>query len=268
MDKLLSFQSSSWSIINWILKSKDQLCSKVVLFVPWFERCWTTEPKFRIVWNLLRENLFSTFQFDFPWLGISDWDYFNTSIDSCLQDLNSAILELRKNIIDLKLYIIAHSYWGCIISTLLERFEKVVLISPALNQKELNKYWFVKQYMKKNNPIVEVTWSNYNILLNESWCFLLNKYEEFVNLPIRSTKYNYISNEHLLSVWMNDYSDSFLWYENKILHIQWDKDEVVPIESLNINFPNYFKVQNWDHDIDSKEIAMSWSKPVVEFFKK
>ncbi|MEF2175804.1 MAG: hypothetical protein V3575_05005, partial [Candidatus Absconditabacteria bacterium] len=110
MDKLISFKSYSGDDLNGILKSKFQLNNKIVIFVPGFERCGTTEPKFRYIGNLLRNELFTTFQFDFTGLGISGGDFFDSSIESCTQDLNNAILELNKLISDLKIYIVAHSY--------------------------------------------------------------------------------------------------------------------------------------------------------------
>ncbi|MEF2175871.1 MAG: hypothetical protein V3575_05340, partial [Candidatus Absconditabacteria bacterium] len=173
---------------------------------------------------------------------------------------------LNKLISDLKIYIVAHSYGACIISSMIERFEKIALISPAFNQKELNKYWFTKQYMKKNHPTTEVNWSNFNILLNENSCFLLNKYEEFVYFTKRSTKYNYISNKHLLSVWDKDYSGYFHGYEDKVLHIHGEMDDVVPLQSLNISFQNQFIVKNGDHDIESKDLVASWSSQLFDFF--
>lgn len=267
MNKLVSFSSHFWDTLNWILKSESQSHDKIVVFVPWFERCWTTEPKFRIVWDLLRKNFFSTFQFDFTWLWLSWWDFINSSLESYRAELKNALLELTKLWNCPKIYIIAHSFGCCIISDIIDRFEKVVLISPALNQKELNKYWFVKQYMKKHTPTTSVSWDNFNIFLNENSCYLLNKYEEYVHLPVRSTKYNYIWSSHLLSVWDNDFSSSYCWFENKIFHIHWSKDDVVPLESLNITFQNKLIVENWDHELESKDIALKWSSNVLDFFK-
>lgn len=48
-----------------------------------------------------------------------------------------------------------------------EQIGKIVLIAPALNQRDLLRYWFVTGQMKKANPSIEITWQNYKDYLDE-----------------------------------------------------------------------------------------------------
>lgn len=73
------------------------------------------------------------------------------------------------------------------INKIREQIGKIILIAPALNQRDLLRYWFVTGQMKKTNPSIEITWKNYKDNLNE---------EDFLKDCQRDdkmTKANYIS---------------------------------------------------------------------------
>jgi hypothetical protein len=85
------------------------------------------------------------------------------------------------------------------------------LIAPALNQKDLLRYWFVISQMKKQNPSIEITWQNYKEYLNE---------DDFIKDCKRIdkiTKANYIEANYFLQCKDIDFSNKFDGKD--ILHI-------------------------------------------------
>ncbi|MBU1167453.1 alpha/beta hydrolase [Patescibacteria group bacterium] len=80
--------------------------------------------------------------------------------------------EFEKEIGDCRISVVAHSLGACALATKIEeikdKVEKIVLIAPALNQKDLLRYWFVISQMEKSSPDIDITWQNYKEYLDEN----------------------------------------------------------------------------------------------------
>ena len=94
-----------------------------------------------------------------------------------------------------RVIVVCHSLSACAVSLIANCFNKIVLFAPALNQKELLRYWFVDSLEKEK----EIDWRNYKQYLNE---------EEFLKDCMRSdkmTKANYISSNYFMEGEGKDY---------------------------------------------------------------
>lgn len=83
----------------------------------------------------------------------------------------------------------------------------------------------------------------------------------------KMTKLNYISPDYFLENKNKDYSE--LIKDNKnIFLIHGDKDDKVPLESLNIEFKNKVVIKNGDHDMERPYMFKQWIKKAVNFINK
>lgn len=222
----------------------------VVVMIGGFERAATTEKKFK----KLADNLqFSSFRFDYSGVGLSDGDFSKTTVSSMRKELDDVLNNLKRDYS--RFVIVAHSLSACVIAENYN-FEKIVLVAPALNQRDLLRYYFTISNIDK-----KVTWSNYKEYLNE---------EEFLKnclLDDKMTKGNYISHNYFLENKDKDYSE-ILKNKDNILHIHGDRDDKAPIESLNIKFNNSIIVKNGDHDVERPDMINQWVFKTIDFIGK
>ena len=61
--------------------------------------------------------------------------------------------------------------------------------------------------------------------------------------------------------------NNFKPFLDKILHIHGNKDAVVPLESVSVNFSNQIIVEGGDHDLEKPDQTKQWLEKVVEFLK-
>ncbi|MCK5320942.1 alpha/beta hydrolase, partial [Candidatus Parcubacteria bacterium] len=234
-----------------------QSSDKLVLMCGGFERRTTTEPKFKKLTDLLAKNNISSFRFDYSGCGLSDGDFSKTTVKTMSDELLLAIETIKKKIDFKILIVVAHSLSACVVASLAEKklFEKIILLAPALNQKDLLRYWFVKSNTKK-----DIDWKNYKQYLNEL------QFETDCKREKRTTKSNFIGSEYFLENKEKDYSDLLINAQN-ILHIHGGKDDDVPLESVNIDFTNQLIIKNGNHDLEKPDVFEIWSKKTLNFIK-
>ncbi len=261
--KLLEFLNNENQILRGIITLPDEEIKKGVVCLHGFERCGTTEKKFKILAGILAENMIATFRFDFSGCGLSDGAFKLTTIEKQGKEFLHATNIFQKEIGKRNINIIAHSLGACVFATQIEKLksfiEKIILIAPALNQKDLLRYWFVVSQMKKINPQQEITWQNYTDYLRE---------EDFIKDCQRNdkmTKANYIQPDYFLQGKDIDFSKDFIGFNSNILHIHGSKDAAVPIESLHIKFDNQIIIENGDHDLEKPTQMEQWILKAKDF---
>jgi len=235
---------------------------KIVLMFGGFERPATVEKKFSIISSRLFENNISSFRFDFPGIGLSyEFDFSNTTIDSMVSDF-MFIYEYFKKLGYKKISVICHSLSACVVAKILNekdiQINKIIFIAPALNQKELLRYWFAQKTASKIDKNIEVCFSDYLKYFNEE-DFLKDCKKEN-----RETKNNYLNPAYFLQNKDIDYS-LFINKTHNILLIHGKNDKTVPIESLNIEFENKIIIENGDHDLEKPSIFNQWIDIAFKF---
>lgn len=259
--KLVEFVNQTNDLLRGILLSNGR-SDKAVLMCGGFERSATTEKKFKATADELIKNDIISLRFDYTGCGLSGGDFSKTTVERMSSDLRSAIEFLAKETGVKNISVICHSLSACAIGNLLKdiNFEKIVLIAPALSQKDLLRYWFTISAMEKQNPNTEVSWSNFKDYLDEK------RFQEDCLRTSKMTKANYISSDYFLENKNKDYSGYFKNNQN-ILHIHGDKDDKVPLESLNVKFKNEIIVEGGDHDMERPDMFGQWIKKAVDFIK-
>jgi len=257
--KLIEFQSSSGEILRGILTTSKTV-DGIVLMCGGFERTATTEKKFKMLADKLVENDIASFRFDFSGTGLSDGDFSKTTIKKVTADILKAVDTLRKETSG-KVHVVAHSLSACAISILLQKsiFEKIVFLAPALNQKDLLRFWFTSSQEKKNNN--NVSWSNYKNFLDEEL------FTKDCNRTDKMTKANYIAAEYFLENEGKDYSE-LITDSNNILLIQGADDDKVPFENTYIEFTNTIIVKDGDHDLERPDMMNQWINEAINFIKE
>lgn len=257
--KLIEFNNETNDLLRGIVVQKDD-SNKAVLMCGGFERSATTEKKFKVFADKLIENNISSLRFDCAGCGLSDGDFLKTTVKRMTDDLKNANEFLREKAGIENISLVCHSLSACVAAEILKgiNFEKIILLAPALNQKDLLRYWFTISVMKKMNPDVEINWSNFKNYLNEK------KFQEDCLRTDKITKANYVSFDYYMENKEKDYSSEFKNNKN-ILHIHGDNDDKVPIESLNVKFDSRIIVKGGDHDLERPDIFEQWINKAVDF---
>ena len=263
--KLIEFKNNRSNILRGVYTFPENNSSEnCVICLSGFERATATEKKFKRVADEISRNLMPVLRLDFTGCGLSDGDFKNTTLNSLTEDFAGAVEYLEEKGVE-KFSIMAHSL-GCLVAAnqieqMKNKVEKIVLLSPALNQKDLLRYWFVVNKMKKEKPNIEITWDNYKQYLNE------DEFLEDCRKSDKTTKANFINADYFLECQKIDLSDNFKLFSDKILHIHGNKDIVVPLESVSINFLNQIVVENGDHNLEKPNQMKRWLEEAVDFLK-
>lgn len=259
--KLVEFANKANDLLRGILLLNDN-SKKIILMCGGFERSATTEKKFKALADRLIENNFSSLRFDCTGCGLSDGDFSETTVKRMADDLRNAIEFLKEEAELENISLVCHSLAACPAGEALKEinFEKIILLAPALNQKDLFRYWFTVSVMEKGNLDIKVNWSNFKNYLNEK------HFQEDCLKTDKMTKTNYISFDYFLENKDKDYSSYFKNTQN-ILHIHGDKDDKVPLESLSIKFKNEIIVKGGDHDLERPDMFDQWANIAVDFIK-
>lgn len=257
--KLVEFKNSNQFLLRGILTLGYNNSQDIVIMVGGFERACTTEKKFKALADKLADNNITAFRFDATDCGLSDGDFYNTTTKSLAEDLLCAIDYLKKSGYQ-RFSIVGHSFACCAISLILNKinFEKIVLIAPALNQKELLRLWFAQ----KNNKDLKIGWNNYkNYYIEEE--FLKESKSEMLTKSHR-LNYKYRFNNKDI-----DYSSKYIEFPNKlIMLIHGTNDDKVPLESLNIKFGNKVIIDNGDHELEQPPVIEQWISKCIDFLKE
>lgn len=259
--KLVEFANKTNDLLRGILLSSGDN-TKAVLMCGGFERSTTTEKKFKILADKLVENNISSLRFDCTGCGLSDGDFSKVTAERMASDARSAFIFLQKETKAKNISVVCHSLAACVIASLLNeiKFEKIILIAPALNQKDLLRYWFTKQEEENKRSNVKINWSNFKNHLDE------DRFQEDCLRTDKISKFNYISFDYYLENKDKDYSNLFKNSQN-ILLIRGDKDDKVPLGSLNIKFKNEIIVKGGDHDLERPDMFEQWINKAVDFIK-
>ena len=264
--KLLEFPNNENQNLRGIITLPNGEIKKSVICLHGFERCSTTEKKFKALSNSLTERMIAILRFDFSGCGLSDGNFTFSTINRQGNEFIKAVDKLTKETGSNKISIIAHSLGACVLANKIEeaksQIEKIILIAPALNQKDLLRYWFVVSQMKKSNPDIEITWVNYRKYLDES-AFIKDCQRDD-----KMAKANYIGAKYFLEGKDFDFSEKFKDTDLEILHIHGSNDITVPINSLNVKFENQVIVKNGDHDLEKPDIMELWKSKAVDFLSK
>lgn len=256
---LLEFNNIDGKILRGILvDGENNNRENIVLMMAGFERAGTTEKKFKALADKLAENKIDSFRFDVADCGLSDGDFYHMSTQSLADDLSVAV-NLSLNLGYKRVSVVVHSLAACALSLLLDKisFEKIILIAPALNQKELLRLWFARI----NNKTVAIDWQNFRNYYTEDE-FVENLRYDF------TTKSHILSSEYMIKNQNIDYSVYYNRYnQENILLIQGMKDDKVPFESLNINFRNQVLIDNGDHDLERPDLIKQWIDKAIAFLK-
>ena len=232
-----------------ILLEKES--DRIAIMIAGFERAATTDKRFK---ELADKLSVSSFRFDYSGIGLSDGDFRHMTVSSMQKELKNVLREFKKNY--KKIVVVSHSLSGCVVSNM--NFFKKVMLSPALNQRELLRYYFVVSNFKDNKRI---GWHNYRDYLNE------DEFLEYCAKEGKVTKNNFIDSEYFIENKDRDYAD-FIKDNDNILHIHGDEDDKVPIESLNISFSRSIIIKGGDHDLARPNMRDQWIGPTVEFIEK
>lgn len=263
--KFVEFKNSRNDILRGIYTSpENNNFQNCVICLSGFERSATTEKKFKKVADEISKNPMPVLRFDFTGCGLSDGDFRNTTLNSLTADFARAVQYLEEKGIK-KFSIVAHSLGCLVVANQMEQMknkvEKIVFLSPALDQKDLLRYWFVVNKMKKEKLDIEITWHNYKQYLNE------DEFLEDCRKTDKIIKANFINANYFLECQNIDLSDNFKLFSEKTLHIHGDKDVIVPLESININFSNQIIIEGGDHDLEKPNQMKQWLEKAVEFLK-
>jgi uncharacterized protein len=264
--QLLEFHNKNDQTLRGILNLPKASVKHLVICLHGFERCSSTEKKFkRLADELLKKNI-ACLRLDFSGSGLSNGEFRDTTIERQAGEFAQAFQKLKDELGAVKISVAAHSLGACVLAkrnaSLKEKIHKIVLLAPALNQKELLRYWFVVSQMKKAAFNQEITWQNYEQFLNE---------KDFIadcQRTDKTVKANYISADYFLENQQYDYSQEFEGWQDKILYIHGDQDEAVPLESLNVEFRNKIIVRGGDHDLEKPWMIEQWLDKAVGFLEK
>lgn len=264
--QLLEIPKDENQNLRGIISMPDDQIQKGIICLHGFERCSSTEKKFKALSDNLVEKKMAVLRLDFSGCGLSDGDFKYTTIEKQADDFVLALRKLKEEIGQSKISIVAHSLGACILATKIDEIkdeiEKIILIAPALNQKDLVRYWFVTSQIKKSNPEIEINWQNYKQYLDES------AFQKDCERTDKMTKANYIDSKYFLEAKKNNFSNKFDFMKDRILHIHGSKDVAVPIESLNTTFDNQIIIENGDHDLEKPNQLEQWRNKAVDFLLK
>ncbi len=252
----ISFKNSRDLTLKGILNYSSNTKDEVLVCLHGFERT-SMERKFQALTEKVNKINLPSFRFDFTGCGMSNGDYSEMTITQMTDDLKRAIKTLSLN--GFKKYsFFAHSLGACVLSNLLKedsrfcKINKIILMAPALNQRDLLRYWFV-QLQRPNTP-----WEEYESFFSEE------KFEEY--LKEETLLSNPVHLKYFEENKDKDYSCPFRGEE--VLHIHGMRDKVVPYESVDIS---YFSITNQilqgDHDMETPRHLNMWTQTVAEFLR-
>jgi len=259
--KLIEFRNRIDEVLRGVVTIPEHSAGKGVIFLQGLERNATVEKKFRRLADALAEKKVPSLRFDASGCGLSEGDFSRMTLEKRGEELLAALDAFKKEIRANKVSFVGHSLGMCPIAPLLEKLEpvidKMVFIAPALNQKELLRYYYAQDKMAAD-PAVEITWDNYRQYIDE---------DNFLShcRSGKMLKENLLRPPYFLEAKNLDYSGSFEAMKNNILHVHGDSDKRVPLQSLNAEFPHRIIVAGGDHDLEHPEMWDQWFPHAVDF---
>jgi pimeloyl-ACP methyl ester carboxylesterase len=249
--RLLEFKNKNGNLIRGVFVEPKKF-NKCVIFIHGFEGTSSTDKKFKIISEKLAEKNISSLRLDSLGCGLSEGNFRNMTVKNQVEELSLAIKKIKcKNI-----SIITHSLGSCVVAEYLKNnkniFDSIIFISPALSQNDLLRYWFVKSSNKNKN----ITWKNYKKYLDEK------DFQKNYKKKGLLTKENYFPYNYFKENQNKDYSENF---NENVLCIVGDKDDVTPIESIKVKFKNQIVVKGGDHDLRRPNMEKQYLNKVIKF---
>lgn len=259
MTQLIEFQNQNSETLRGLFDEADS--NRCVIFLHGFERT-TIEPKFKNIVDALcgRINLF---RFDFSGIGLSDGKFDDLTADKLSGELAKAIGIVKgQNFRINEIILVAHSFACCAALNYVAQdkgeIAKMVFLGPALNQKQLLRYYFTREA----NRDKVITWDNYQQHFSEPM------FQVEMMIPRKMLKAHFISSEYFEENKEKDYRELLPKASDvKILVVQGDKDEKVPADS-NGALPDWIEtilVRGADHDFQRPDMVEQYLERVTKF---
>jgi len=264
--QLIEFKNHQGEVLRGLL---DKSTSKRgVIFLHGFERT-SVEIKFKNINDSLRGKI-NIFRFDFSGCGLSDGNFEDVTVEKMTQELEKAVYIFKKYAPQVReLVLVGHSIAGCValnfVNLNFDTISKIVLLGPALNQRELLKYYFVRAKMWSQKILIN--WNNFRQY------FVEKEFQQDLHIKKRMRKSHWISNLYFLENKESDYQKLFeaLPLSTKdILIVHGDSDNKVPLESNN-NLPKglkFVKVLKGDHELERPDMVKQYLTKVIQFVLK
>jgi len=262
--KLVEFKNQKGEILRGLIDfSKSE---KGVIFIHGLEGTTIAMHYKRIVDRL--KNKVNLFRFDFSGSPFSDGKFRDLTVEKWKKELEKAVEVFRKEIPWLReVILVAHSLGGCVALAFLKEHldlvKKIVFLAPAWNQKELLRYWFVKEKFKEK---IEITWENFKEYLDEK------EFQREIRKKKREISFHFLLNYYFLENFNKDYQDLFgkIKFDLKnVLIVHGENDDVVPISS---NFKVYKKkglkmiiVKKGNHDLEKPSMVRQYLSKTCKF---
>lgn len=257
MTRLIEFKNHQQETLRGLL---DKANSSVgIIFIHGMANT-TIEKKFKLLVDQLK-NQHNLLRFDFSGCGLSDGDFSNFTVKKSAKELSQAIQIFINKTGVKKIILVGHSLGGAIITYYFKKhnprnIKKAVLLAPALNQKELLRYYFVKM----SNRDKKITWQNYRKFLNEK------AFQRSLKNKRIMLKEDFLSNKYLLENYNLDYSEIVKKLDADTLIVHGDSDDKVPLTSNNLK-PNII-VKGGDHDLSRPDMVKQWLNKTIKFINK
>ncbi len=257
--RILEFKNRADFLLRGVLTLPPELNSASAVMMGGFERSCTTEVKFKRLADALAVAGIPSLRFDHTGVGLSDGDFCDISVRSLTSDLGCALKAIKHELSSDRVSFVSHSLPPCIMAdkTMRDRFDKIVMISPALNQRALLRYWYVKNSFKPDPP-VKITWDNYREYFDEE------SFQAYSRLEQKITKAHLVGPHYYLESMDVDYAPLIPDSRN-ILHIHGELDDTVPLASLTKKFSNRIIVPRGDHDVERPDFISYWLSQAVDF---
>ncbi len=254
--RFLGFENDDKNILRGVMIRTDHPQTMVIM-CHGFERAATTEKKFKVLADELYKRNISSYRFDFRGCGLSDGDFSTTTVLNLSRDLKNAYNFITETIRSKNVMVVGHSLAACVIAKLYKEriFDKMVLLSPALNQKSLLRYYYAQREARDADSI---TWENYKENYSEI------EFQLDCASTERMSKANFIGSGISMENKDMDYASLFLDKKN-ILHIHGDSDKKVPLESVSLDFDKRIIVEGGDHDLERPDMREKWLDKTIDF---
>lgn len=264
MAQIIEFKNQRKEVLRGILDEAPKSKGGVI-FAHGFERT-TIEYKFKNIVDSLRDKI-NLFRFDFSGCGLSSGSFEDMTVGKSVQEFILAVKAFKKHCPQVgKINIIAHSLGACVAAESIKNkrlteIKKIVLLAPALNQRELLRYWFVKNHFRHE---LEINWDNFRQHLTEG------EFQNSLQEKRHMTREHYLLNDYYLESEGVDYNEMLINSGidgQNILVVHGRHDERVPPESNKelLREAQLSLVEGGDHDLQRPDMVEQYLNQVVKF---
>ncbi len=256
----LSLFEMPWkgSMLRGILVQPEQASAHVCICVPGFEGSATTAKKYTALSTELGRHGVASLRVDFIGCGLSDGSYADMTVADLAMQMQAVCSRIRPMFPDISY--VGHSLGACVIAKLLQieptiTSPRLGFLSPALNQKELLRYLYMREKVKILG-LKPIEWGTYRQDLNE---------QEFLRYchTARETKYTIMQSGYFLENNEMDYRTLLPEDVQNILFVCGDRDQVVPTASFQSPDMRIVTVIGGDHENEKPSLIEQWLPAMV-----